>query len=227
MKLDPRFKPELVTSKDSTRYNLSAPWFDADAQRVVATDGHRLVVLPVEEPSGDSRHLTDRELAVLRNDGMEPGDDHQRGKFPGWKEVAKDVVPGGPGTITFGFNARYLLEIAEAIGQDDEHETQVYLTVKIGPKGVNRGAPILVRPARDADLLSGAYGLLMPIRLSDKAEKVSAEELEREEAEVSAARRVARAAELEARRTAALKEAERATAELMELAEPAGEVARG
>jgi len=225
VKLDPRYKPELVTSKDSTRYNLSAPWFDAEAQRVVATDGHRLVVLPVEEPSGPSRHLTGRELDVLRNDGVEPGDDDQRGQFPGWKALAVDVVPGGPGTITFGFNARYLLEIAEAIGQDDERETQVYLTVKVGSQGVNRGAPILVRPARKADMLSGAYGLLMPIRLSDEAEKASAEESKA----VAEAERAAQLLVLEARKKALLERAARVEEEIASMTEPApaGEVSGG
>ena len=52
MRFDRKYKPEICSSKDATRWSLSDLQLDADARRIVATDGHRLIAIPVEVPDG-------------------------------------------------------------------------------------------------------------------------------------------------------------------------------
>ena len=52
MKISKNCKIELVASKDSTRLALINPYLQGS--KLIASDGHRLVAIPVEREEGDS-----------------------------------------------------------------------------------------------------------------------------------------------------------------------------
>lgn len=60
MKLHSKYRPELVVSRDETRYSLTSPYLDAEKKMIFATDGHSLVGVPVEVEDGE-RVLPDGE----------------------------------------------------------------------------------------------------------------------------------------------------------------------
>jgi hypothetical protein len=161
MKLDPKYHPERCISTDDDRWNLSAPYLDKERGKIVATEGHMMVVIPATVEEGDvAQHLTDVDLRHARGEVAEEEPDRNRGAFPRWHEAVPAFKPYDPETLTFGLSARFLLDIAQAIGAHDE---QVVLTVHRA--GVNDGMPILVteRPRLGPE---DAYGALMAVRIA-------------------------------------------------------------
>ncbi len=235
MKLDPEYKPELCVSTESDRWNLSAPYYDKDSGMVVATNGHHMVVVPAEVEEGDvAQHLPAEDLARARQPDMPPPEepDRDRGRFPDWKAVKPEFEPFSPGTVTFGLNAAYLLEISRAMGA---YRDQVVLTVhaqdQLRPIFVTRSEHFGPRHP---------FGILMPCRLSDPRPKPPreltpselAQQAEEESKAVAEAQRAAELLVLEARKKALLDRAAQLEDEIEELARPAapalaGEVADG
>ena len=176
MKLDPDYRPELVVSKDETRYQLHDPYLDATAGKLVATDGRRLVAVPVEVAEGESSRYVD--CALLRAarrwrrhyvpsaaieiviDGVQGGPtwptDQDR-RFPDWKGALPGKKEGDPGTVTLSLDAHFLQTLALALGgkEDAEGSCQVVVTIDI----TKPWAPLAVR--RNGG--QGGVGVLMPV----------------------------------------------------------------
>ena len=53
MKLHSKYSPELVVSRDETRYSLTNPYLDAEKRMILATNGNSLVGVPVEVEDGE------------------------------------------------------------------------------------------------------------------------------------------------------------------------------
>ena len=138
MKFDRNFKPELIVSKDPFRGALNFVELDKAENRLCATDGHRLVAVPVQvdehDTSGpvDSKMLGEaRKLAKsakedhaeiqcdgalkLTNGATAPRPDRAGMNFPAWRQIMSGVATKS----LIAFNAKYLKELAEAIGQED------------------------------------------------------------------------------------------------------------
>lgn len=163
MKIHSKYRPELVVSKDETRYNLTNPYLDAEKKMIFAMDGHSLVGVPVETEEGEQvlpegengRYISAHALQVthkekhlfglldldLVGDRLAPlGLSLETAfsadcKFPNPEPVLPHLTErkmddpiAEDGTATISFNARYLLRIAEALGNGD----QVIITFKVG-----------------------------------------------------------------------------------------------
>lgn len=143
---------------------------------LVVTDGHRLVVVPVELDEHDAEGFVSREAfdaavkadkgraAVsleangslkLRNGATFPRP--EGGEFPRWRAVMPRYKRGDEGTTTIAFNARQLAEIAAVLSPETDH---VVLTVKPNDKG-EYVLPFLVKGA------GPGVGVLMPITIDD------------------------------------------------------------
>src|SRR6185369_16327610 len=141
MRIDPRYRPELCVSEDETRYQIMDPFFDAAAGKVVATNGHMMILLPATteegeasgyvEPAGGSdvaerlrdfareqaraaRRLARDVAELLGPPKIVPAADDRR--FPDWKFVLPKFQEGDPGTVSVALSAAYLASIAKAIG---------------------------------------------------------------------------------------------------------------
>ena len=162
MKLDPKYRPELCVSDDETRYNLGAPYLDTEERMIVATDGHRLVCVPVQVEDGDtSSHLEPATLAVARGEA-EAADPPVRGKFPDWREIRRMMEPSFAnveGVISICLNAEYLASMAKAMGTE-------LVTIRIQTAGEKAHAePYVVLPyyPGHGPKRDPAYGFLMPL----------------------------------------------------------------
>ena len=179
MILKRELEPERCVSGDATRLHLCNLHLDVDAKRLCATDGHCLVVVPVEVQSGDtSGFVTPAALKAARKAGKKgdtalgcngslaipngaifprPSDSAQ---FPPWRQIVPQGKPGDVGTMTFGFNARLLLEVAKGIGAAENH---VQVTIPLPDRDDDFLEPILVT-GTDPD----AFGVIMPVRCDVK-----------------------------------------------------------
>ena len=180
MILKRELEPERCVSGDATRLHLCNLHLDVDAKRLCATDGHCLVVVPVEVQSGDtSGFVTPAALKAARkafgkrtdttlqcNGALaipagatfpRPSDSAQ---FPPWRQIVPQGKPGDAGTMTFGFNARLLLEVAKGIGAAENH---VQVTIPLPDRDDDFLEPILVT-GTDPD----TFGVLMPVRCDVK-----------------------------------------------------------
>jgi hypothetical protein len=173
VKIDTRYRPELVVSKDETRYNLTEPYLDAPAKRVVATDGHRLVVLPVEVDEGEGSRYVDRDLlrvarrwlgGVVGGPTWPEDPSLASAKFPDWKAVVPKK-PGEPGTVTIGLDLRLLEGILKALGpgKDVWGDPSAKVALTVDPSDPK--SAIFVKLAREFDVPDAAFGVLMPIVL--------------------------------------------------------------
>lgn len=129
-------KLHLVAAKEDGRYAMASVFHSKG--KLVATDGRRLAVVNVEEYGGDSEnalipaHLvklattkatTDMaqisangNARALTKDG-EVTTDLVQGEFPNWADAMPEV-PETRRTVV-AFNAKYLYELAQAIGAED------------------------------------------------------------------------------------------------------------
>lgn len=173
MKYSTRYKPELICSKDGTRPSIE----DAELREIngkpvlCATDGRRLVVIPVEEcdPSEYGR-VPKKALQFAkqsRKDKRQPIvklDLNGSVKFEnGWTMPreqglifpnVQSVIPGNRQEIKVCFNAKYLYEIAQAMGVEN---------VSLG--FVQQGSQVIdaIRVTAENEK---AFGVLMPVRIS-------------------------------------------------------------
>lgn len=181
MEFDPKYKPELCACADETRVALQHVELDTEKKRLLATDGHRLVVVPCGVDIGDTRGpIPEAALVAARKAAKKAkhptaqvvcngavkapvaGQSFDRPNdraFPPVDEVIpRDRKP------TIALNAKYLKEIADAIGSSDgivvlslgDPEDPI---VVWGTVGGSRGATPL-DGARDA------FAVLMPCRIS-------------------------------------------------------------
>lgn len=176
MKMERKFQPELVASKDVTRGTINYVHVETDdlgKSVAVATDGKRLVVVPVELEEKEKKRcwfFTRKQLAAIRkavnpaskstlcaklhSKAIEYGNLIERvtekvyGNYPNWQQVFPDRAKH-PIKMKIRLNAAYLAELQQAMGASGvviEIEDDI--------------APLVVRPIRGD---SGAYGILMPI----------------------------------------------------------------
>ena len=171
MKIKKECKIELVASKDSTRLALNNPYLQGS--NLIATDGHRLVAIPVELEEGDSdgpidcsafklarKTSSSEKFSKINANGslkVQTKDGEiimQRSfkdiNFPAWQKVLPNSDRGG---IKIAFNAEYLYEMAEALGTKT-------VTLEI----LDSNSPIIVKGSNE-NYIEGSVGVLMPVKI--------------------------------------------------------------
>lgn len=172
MKLPKDCKIELVASTDATRYVLCNPYLQGD--KLIATNGKSLVMLPVERDSEDSdgpinseafklsrktvsgikesKITANGELKVATKEGQitMPRKDLNGAKFPDWLRIIPKEDRGG---VKIALNAELLYELAQALGNNE-----VVLEIH------DDSSPIAVK-AHPSKAVAGSVGVLMPVRL--------------------------------------------------------------
>jgi DNA polymerase III sliding clamp (beta) subunit (PCNA family) len=179
VKLSKEYKPEKCVFKQSGR-NISHMYLDQDKERLVATDGHKMVVVQcIADPTGISGLISvdaikhARTQAKGKNASVEiecgesletKGAKHDRpeGGFPPYEQVIPKFE--GP-TFKVAINAKYLLEIAQALASTNN---QVELEIPVDPKDPSRNdlSGIRIR-AHETDAKGDlhSFGVLMPVRV--------------------------------------------------------------
>jgi DNA polymerase III sliding clamp (beta) subunit (PCNA family) len=132
MRFDGSTKPEAFTSKDETRTHLYNVYLDTEAKKLVATDGHRMIVTPVEDCENDHSGFVSRDALeyarklaggrkgtpTIGANGVlacENGATFPRpeGEFVNWKQV---MPKPDKKARTIGVNAKYLASIFASLG---------------------------------------------------------------------------------------------------------------
>ncbi len=194
MRFDSKYVPELSASTDETRPQLCHVELDVAGKRLLATDGHRLVVIPCEPEAGDvsgpitavaltaarkhakavakavpkyQRDKHDSRARIHANGSLAVGDESNPGPTfprptrdeysaypPVDKVIPKNMTPGSDGTVTFGINARYLAELAKAMGAEN-----IQVTVRIS----DALAPVIIRTSEGSS--DAPLSVCMPVRI--------------------------------------------------------------
>lgn len=174
-----KFKPELCLGKDPARPQLEHCYLDTanGAQRLVATDGIRMIVVRVAPEPGDTagRVTTDalqsartvakktrNEQATIALNGTQKTDaaefvrpDDKKFPFPPVDAVLVDApTKGQADTLTIGLNAQLLHEIAKALGAKNG---EIEITLRPGADRV----PLRITDPYEPD----AFAVLMPMRV--------------------------------------------------------------
>jgi hypothetical protein len=173
VKISKTYRPELLVSKGKEAHPLlTDPYLDVKNERLVATNGHGLVSLPVSvDKDESSRYLAcsllkaaralgeDDEPAEIKNEKVVKygvlWPTAQERTFPDVKKLWPTFGRGSEGTVTFALNPGLLHAIANAMGVD-----AVCLTVELAATEENP-SPIVVQPVFKKAL---EVGLLMPMR---------------------------------------------------------------
>lgn len=175
MNISTQCKIELCASQDATRHAISEPYLDITDGRatIVATDGRRCVIIPVEAAPGDVSGFVSGEVlkaarklagkcapasvelngvAKLTNGATLPrhGDAKPDDQFVNWRQV----IPREDKPHKISFNARMLYECAQAMGAEN-------VTLHFG----HDTHPIVLTPCSPAPCME-AKAVLMPRRLS-------------------------------------------------------------
>lgn len=161
------------------RLETTPPAGHTSGGSLVATDGRRIVVVPVELDDGDDAGLVSVEAFTqavkLAGKGSEAsmkangslvcknGATFERptGDFPRWQQAMPAFRPADPGTVTIAFNAVYLAEIIKALGTVTDCASITFQVETDSTTGRHTAAkaPILVGTGSKAF----AFGALMPI----------------------------------------------------------------
>lgn len=154
MKIDTRYETERLVSKDATRPHLHNLHYDKGNQKLVATNGHAMAVVPVVPSDDDvAGWVTPDAMRAARKAAgkMSSGEIHANGAlavkdgptfprpgalgvgFPPYEAVIPGYRQGDAGTVTVGIDAALLLELAKTLGA---HKTTqgcalVHLTIKL------------------------------------------------------------------------------------------------
>jgi len=178
MKIPKTCKLEKVVSKDESREPLLSILIESkDGQtNAVATDGRRMAVVPVElsdEDEIDGQKLmtpkaliearkqakrADKSTIGLNGAAMMPNGEvypwKKDVKYPNWRQV----VPDGGKCQTISFNAKYLYELAQAIGCPNDN---VKLQIETNPATgqIDPRAALIIE-----EKTTGGKGILMPTR---------------------------------------------------------------
>ena len=128
MKFNTSLKLEKIASPKDTRHYLRAPYFDAEHSRIIATDGHKAVIVPVTECGEDTAgHIPVEAFAADRKakygglyangsvnvGGVSYPRPTDLGNMPDI-DRALPAVDAKP-VMAVSFNAEYMLELARAI----------------------------------------------------------------------------------------------------------------
>lgn len=177
MKFPTNSKPETCISKDKHRGSLSEPYLDTEGATpmLVTIDGHRMTVLPVEADKTEQGWISPnaikaaRKLAGRKNNKAEivckdflavsDGTQFPRStdqsvgfsRFPAWRQIVPDK--NRPVGFQVALNAKFLAEIADALGSDE-----VILDFDTNMK------PIRVLPYT-ASINDGRFGVLMVCKI--------------------------------------------------------------
>jgi hypothetical protein len=188
VKFEPQFFIEECVSRDETRPHLVSAHLDKAKARLVATDGHMLVAIPVKVEAGDVDGPVPKEaLREARSHAnrtrysRKKGDDGlpriRVGKrlldtggaiyrrpppctFPPWELVIPTVEPGEPGTVTIGFNPHLFVAVAKAIGEGTRRPF-VQVTFKLPNAGQEALEPFVIRAGNGS---GEAIAVVMPAR---------------------------------------------------------------
>lgn len=138
MRYDPKIKPEVFASKDTTRMHLVRVQLDCENKMLVATDGHRLIATPVTDCEDDHTGPIDAEVleasrkvarkfrgdegATLAANGcvrlpngvthLRPGD---ASDFPPWQRVVPHEALDIKATVCV--DSEYLASLFKACGK--------------------------------------------------------------------------------------------------------------
>jgi hypothetical protein len=176
MKISKTAKIELIICKDETRPHLTSAYLDTETSSLVATDGGRLVQVPVELEDGDvSGLITPDALKEARkqagnsassiaangalrfaNGGQMPRPQEDVvGKFPPYK----GIIASDAGDTKVALNAAWLWDICQALG-GTRKDAHVVLTFPKAAEGEAMLHPITV------ELTAPGTGkaVLMPVR---------------------------------------------------------------
>ena len=172
MKINKNCKIELVASSDETRHVLCNPYLQGS--NLIATDGQRLVAIPVEREDGDSdgpidccalklsrKTLPGEKLSKISANGClkvqtkdgeitMPRKNLNGYSFPQWQKVLPGTDRKG---IKIAFNAEYLYQMAEALGTKT-------VTIEI----LDANSPIVVKGSNE-NYIEGSIGVLMPVKI--------------------------------------------------------------
>ena len=182
MRLNRTSKIELLASGDETRPHMLHPYLDVEAKALVATDGHRLIKHPVLLDDGDeSAFVSVAAIKAARKLGLKSDDikikvgsksltlidgsvlptPESDLSFPPYEKVIPNYK--GRTMVTVGLDAKYLLEICQALGGSTKEGTSVCLSFPLPDTGKDMLDPIVVGYG-----LSDAVAVLMPSRPAKK-----------------------------------------------------------
>lgn len=172
MKMKRNYRPELIVSKDACRFNICEPHLDVLESRIVATNGHMMIALPVTPDAGDTPGQVPVEAlkaartqagrgateSVLKLNGTAESLDGKTFPrlpvhFPPWQSV---LPKHSAETFSVGLNAYYLHDLAQAMGSRGTSGAEVVLTFDLR----DAEAPIDVRCSSD----EAPVAVLMPTR---------------------------------------------------------------
>ena len=172
MKISKACKVELIASTDATRYVLNNPYLQGN--KLIATNGKSLVMIPVERDSEDtdgpinveafklsrkvlsgikdSQIIANGQLKVATKEGQMtmPRKDLKGGTFPNWEKVVPNKNRGG---YKICLNAELLFDLAQALGGNE-----VVLEI------LDDSSPIVVKAHPD-HAVPESLGVLMPIKM--------------------------------------------------------------
>ena len=150
MKIDPKLKLEKIAGVKDARPYLRDPHLDVENKCLIATDGHKLVCIPVEVSPTDTsgpvpldaikdarkRKLESAEIvcngdATLFDSNSGKPLSHfervDRGKFPDYQSVLPDDSEDP--IVSVRLNAKYVLQLAEALSAKRGHEPIIRLDI--------------------------------------------------------------------------------------------------
>jgi len=191
MRIPKQYKPELIESKDKDRTNLHHCELDTAKGRLYATDGYRLVSLPVDVDPGDSSGPIDgatlkeaRKLATkdkrsgayvgvgekdlkLGDGRLTPRPDKDNRAFPN----VDQVIPTENKQPIIAVNVKLLFELTQSIGQSDH-----VVALAFDPEDPHAGPIRIYATGNMSDRTAGGYirmedsdplALLMPCKLQE------------------------------------------------------------
>lgn len=168
MRLAEHYRPEECVSKGPYQDDrIAAPFVDATAKMVIATDGHGMVALPAGLDDGEaSRYVGREELRRARGEvppPPPPPDVPDKGTvFPaGCLSIFPSFKRGDPGTASIALSAEVLGRVARAIGAE---RGEVVLTFKVRDTGRAELTAVRVDDLRRDH---GALACLMPCRMRE------------------------------------------------------------
>ena len=180
MKIPKTCKLEKVVSKDESREALLSILIESkDGQaNAVATDGRRMAIVPVELSDDDEidgqKLMTPKALIEARKQAkradkstiglngaamMPDGQVYPWKKdvnYPRWQSCVPDTI--GTHYQTISFNAKYLYELAQAIGCPNDC-VQLQIETKPATGGIDPERPFIIE-----EKTTGGKGVLMPMR---------------------------------------------------------------
>ena len=176
MKMDARFKPELIVSKDKQRVAIATCYLQG--KFLLATDGRMLVKIPVEREEGDTDGpVTIEAIAAARKLGRKlglvviacndalvtpDGASFPRNAAVSYPQV-EQAIPGKRKEVKLGLNAALLKALADALG--DDGKTGVVLAYEVGADGTPGTTPISITLNCAAGGRDGIKAVLMPMRV--------------------------------------------------------------